>query len=145
MTKDDQPQIITLNPRTSLVSYLKNKNRPQKWCLKNVFSNQNNHLQASEWVSKWISAVTKEWLCVHSVVYNYDVTRTVARMYRPNFYESTCFRCNEIVYQVDRVGPLKDFTFFHSGCFKCAVCGTKLTLKVSFLFHFIYLSAFSAS
>lgn len=51
-------------------------------------------------------------------------------MYRPNFYESTCFRCNEIVYQVDRVGPLKDFTFFHSGCFKCAVCGTKLTLKV---------------
>ncbi|VVC96677.1 unnamed protein product [Leptidea sinapis] len=34
-------------------------------------------------------------------------------MYRPNFYESTCFRCNEIVYQVDRVGPLKDFTFFH--------------------------------
>ncbi|CAH0713129.1 unnamed protein product, partial [Brenthis ino] len=50
-------------------------------------------------------------------------------MYRPNFYESTCFRCNEIVYQVDRVGPLKDFTFFHSGCFKCAVCGTKLTLK----------------
>ncbi|KAJ8963453.1 hypothetical protein NQ318_018935, partial [Aromia moschata] len=50
-------------------------------------------------------------------------------MYRPNFYESTCLRCNETVYQVDRVGPLKDFTFFHSGCFKCAVCGTKLTLK----------------
>ncbi|CAG9834340.1 unnamed protein product [Diabrotica balteata] len=25
--------------------------------------------------------------------------------------------------------PLKDFTFFHSGCFKCAICGTKLTLK----------------
>lgn len=50
-------------------------------------------------------------------------------MYRPNFYESTCLRCNDTVYQVDRVGPLKDFTFFHSGCFKCAVCGTKLTLK----------------
>lgn len=49
--------------------------------------------------------------------------------YRPNFYESTCLRCNETVYQVDRVGPLKDFTFFHSGCFKCAICGTKLTLK----------------
>ncbi|KAI8419832.1 hypothetical protein MSG28_008468 [Choristoneura fumiferana] len=53
-------------------------------------------------------------------------------MYRPNFYESTCFRCSEIVYQVDRVGPLKDFTFFHSGCFKCSVCGTKLTLKTYF-------------
>lgn len=50
-------------------------------------------------------------------------------MYRPNFYENICLRCNETVYQVDRVGPLKDFTFFHSGCFKCAVCGTKLTLK----------------
>lgn len=53
-------------------------------------------------------------------------------MYRPNFYESTCLRCNEIVYQVDRVGPLKDFTFFHSGCFKCVHCGTKLTLKTYF-------------
>lgn len=50
-------------------------------------------------------------------------------MYRMNFYESTCLRCEQTVYQVDRVGPLKDFTFFHSGCFKCAVCGTKLTLK----------------
>lgn len=50
-------------------------------------------------------------------------------MYRPNFYESTCLRCSETVYQVDRVGPLKDFTFFHSGCFKCVHCGTKLTLK----------------
>ena len=26
-------------------------------------------------------------------------------------------------------GPLKDFTFFHSGCFRCVVCGSKLTLK----------------
>lgn len=50
-------------------------------------------------------------------------------MYRSNFYESTCLRCDQIVYQVDRVGPLKDFTFFHSGCFKCSICGTKLTLK----------------
>lgn len=53
-------------------------------------------------------------------------------MYRMNFYESTCFRCGQTVYQVDRVGPLKDFTFFHSGCFKCYVCGTKLTLKTYF-------------
>lgn len=50
-------------------------------------------------------------------------------MYRPNFYESTCLRCKEIVYQVDRIGPLKDFSFFHAGCFKCVHCGTKLTLK----------------
>ena len=26
-------------------------------------------------------------------------------------------------------GPLKDFTFFHSGCFRCVECGSKLTLK----------------
>jgi LIM domain len=50
-------------------------------------------------------------------------------MYRMNFYESTCLRCQQTVYQVDRIGPLKDFSFFHSGCFKCAACGTKLTLK----------------
>jgi hypothetical protein len=53
-------------------------------------------------------------------------------MYRPNFYESTCFRCKEIVYQVDRIGPLKDFTFFHTGCFRCKVCESKLTLKTYF-------------
>lgn len=46
-----------------------------------------------------------------------------------NFYENLCFRCGQTVYQVDRVGPLKDFTFFHQGCFKCSACGTKLTLK----------------
>ncbi|TGZ52936.1 Kyphoscoliosis peptidase [Temnothorax longispinosus] len=57
------------------------------------------------------------------------VRRGAGIMYRPNFYESTCLRCAQTVYQVDRVGPLKDFTFFHAGCFKCAICGTKLTLK----------------
>ncbi|XP_070490202.1 hillarin [Chironomus tepperi] len=53
-------------------------------------------------------------------------------MYRPNFYESTCLRCSETVYQVDRIGPLKDFTFYHTGCFKCKACGSKLTLKTYF-------------
>ncbi|XP_035704265.1 hillarin isoform X2 [Folsomia candida] len=27
------------------------------------------------------------------------------------------------------VGPLKDFSFFHSGCFKCCVCGSRLSLR----------------
>jgi hypothetical protein len=49
-----------------------------------------------------------------------------------NFYENVCFRCGQTVYQVDRVGPLKDFTFFHQGCFKCFTCSTKLTLKTYF-------------
>lgn len=49
-----------------------------------------------------------------------------------NSYESTCLRCGQTVYQVDKVGPLKDFTFYHQGCFKCLLCGTKLTLKTYF-------------
>ncbi|KAK4292050.1 hypothetical protein Pmani_035162, partial [Petrolisthes manimaculis] len=32
-------------------------------------------------------------------------------------------------YQVDRIGPLKDFSFYHTGCFKCYACNSKLTLK----------------
>ncbi|XP_076355928.1 hillarin-like [Tachypleus tridentatus] len=44
-------------------------------------------------------------------------------------YEHTCLRCEQTVYQVDKVGPLKDFSFYHQGCFKCLVCGSKLTLR----------------
>ncbi|KAK7077417.1 hypothetical protein SK128_022119, partial [Halocaridina rubra] len=46
-----------------------------------------------------------------------------------NLYENVCLRCGRTVYQVDRIGPLKDFSFFHTGCFKCHVCSSKLTLK----------------
>lgn len=46
-----------------------------------------------------------------------------------NLYENVCLRCGQTVYQVDRIGPLKDFTFFHTGCFKCSTCNSKLTLK----------------
>ena len=46
-----------------------------------------------------------------------------------NLYENLCQRCARTVYQVDRIGPLKDFTFYHTNCFKCAECGSKLTLK----------------
>ncbi|CAG0888528.1 unnamed protein product [Darwinula stevensoni] len=53
------------------------------------------------------------------------------KMFNPkvNYYENTCFRCGHTVYQVDKIGPLKDFTFFHKGCFKCVVCGTTLSLR----------------
>lgn len=56
------------------------------------------------------------------------------KMFSPkiNYYESSCLRCNSTVYQVDKVGPLKDFTFYHKGCFKCLVCGTTLTLRTYF-------------
>jgi len=46
-----------------------------------------------------------------------------------NLYENLCQRCGRTVYQVDRIGPLKDFTFYHTHCFKCAECGSKLTLR----------------
>jgi len=42
---------------------------------------------------------------------------------------SRCLRCGKTVYPTDKIGPLKDFTFFHSGCFRCFVCGSKLTLR----------------
>ncbi|XP_076353635.1 hillarin-like [Tachypleus tridentatus] len=53
----------------------------------------------------------------------------MAHGYSSGNRESVCLRCNSTVYQVDKIGPLKDFTFFHQNCFKCSVCGTKLTLR----------------
>lgn len=54
------------------------------------------------------------------------------RRYKLSSYEQRCLRCNKTVYQMDKVGPLKDFTFYHQNCFKCRECGTKLTLKTYF-------------
>ena len=52
-----------------------------------------------------------------------------AAMFRATAMENVCFRCKKTVYPTDKIGPLKDFTFFHSGCFRCLVCNCKLTLK----------------
>lgn len=85
------------------------------------------------WLTENRESWSSDWARIESVVH--VLTRNInqhSEMYRPNFYESTCLRCKDIVYQVDRIGPLKDFTFFHSGCFKCKGCGTKLTLKTYF-------------
>ncbi|CAD6192087.1 unnamed protein product [Caenorhabditis auriculariae] len=40
-----------------------------------------------------------------------------------------CNRCGKQVYPTDKVGPLKDSAYFHQGCFKCYICGTRLALK----------------
>ena len=50
-------------------------------------------------------------------------------MFRHSVVENICLRCKKTVYPTDKIGPLKDFTFFHSGCFRCVECGTKLTLR----------------
>ncbi|KAF7635116.1 Kyphoscoliosis peptidase [Meloidogyne graminicola] len=34
-----------------------------------------------------------------------------------------CFRCKRPTYFNDKIGPLKDGTLFHKGCFKCWICG----------------------
>lgn len=57
-----------------------------------------------------------------------DVNAKVS-MFRSNYIESHCLRCKKTVYPTDKIGPLKDYTFFHSGCFRCIECQSKLTLK----------------
>lgn len=61
-----------------------------------------------------------------------NATMMLARRYKWSSYEQRCLRCAKTVYQMDKVGPLKDFTFYHQNCFKCLECGTKLTLKTYF-------------
>ncbi|XP_012937115.1 hillarin, partial [Aplysia californica] len=39
-----------------------------------------------------------------------------------------CQRCNQPVYQQERIGPVND-VIFHKQCFKCCVCGGYLTMK----------------
>lgn len=57
------------------------------------------------------------------------IRSTQARRFAPTTYENVCNRCNNLVYSAEKIGPLKDFTFYHQNCFKCVVCGSKLTLK----------------
>lgn len=53
-------------------------------------------------------------------------------MFKANYMDSNCLRCNKTVYPTDKIGPLKDYSFFHSGCFRCVECSSKLTLKTYF-------------
>lgn len=61
-----------------------------------------------------------------------------------NKMKEPCFRCKRPTYFNDKViillslayhflslqmGPLKDGSMFHKGCFKCWICGTRLSLK----------------
>lgn len=50
-------------------------------------------------------------------------------MFKANYMDSNCLRCRKTVYPTDKIGPLKDYSFFHSGCFRCVECSSKLTLK----------------
>lgn len=57
---------------------------------------------------------------------------TIGQRFGSTSYENSCLRCGKAVWPTDKIGPLKDFTFFHKGCLKCRVCGSKLTLKTYF-------------
>ncbi|KAK5970575.1 LIM zinc-binding domain-containing protein, partial [Trichostrongylus colubriformis] len=41
----------------------------------------------------------------------------------------TGFELNCLILESYAVGPLKDGALFHKGCFKCWICGTRLSLK----------------
>ena len=57
----------------------------------------------------------------------------VITMFKANYMDSNCLRCGKTVYPTDKIGPLKDYSFFHSGCFRCVECSSKLTLKAGFI------------
>ena len=78
-------------------------------------------------VTKWKIKVPKKFR-----INERDLKTEKANMFRTNYVENSCLRCGKTVYPTDKIGPLKDFTFFHSGCFRCVECTTKLTLKTYF-------------
>jgi len=43
-----------------------------------------------------------------------------------------CYRCKRPTFFNDKIGPLKDGVVFHKGCFKCWICGSRLSLKSYF-------------
>jgi len=57
------------------------------------------------------------------------VSHPTTNMFKANYMDNNCLRCRKTVYPTDKIGPLKDYTFFHSGCFRCVECSSKLTLK----------------
>ncbi|XP_076440831.1 hillarin-like [Babylonia areolata] len=46
----------------------------------------------------------------------------------PRASATRCHRCQQPVYQQEKMGPVHD-VLFHKSCFKCASCGLSLTLK----------------
>lgn len=42
-----------------------------------------------------------------------------------------CTRCDNRVYQMEKIGPVNE-VIFHKQCFKCCQCGQHLTLKTYF-------------
>jgi len=61
--------------------------------------------------------------------YPINLNKSAIKMFKANYMDSNCLRCHKTVYPTDKIGPLKDYSFFHSGCFRCVECSSKLTLK----------------
>ncbi|XP_014769685.1 hillarin [Octopus bimaculoides] len=54
--------------------------------------------------------------------------QNLSHIFQPIQERSKCFRCDNIVYQYERAGPVHD-VIFHKQCFRCFTCGHHLTPK----------------
>ncbi|GAB1606427.1 hillarin-like [Argonauta hians] len=55
--------------------------------------------------------------------------QSLSHLFQPMIHErSKCFRCDNIVYQYERAGPVHD-VIFHKKCFRCWTCGQHLNPK----------------
>lgn len=68
----------------------------------------------------------------NAFVYRPPTWRPLLSTLDPSMVKEACKRCKKPVYPTDKVGPLKQGSYFHHGCFKCYICGTRLSLKTYF-------------
>ena len=76
------------------------------------------------------------WVFYNNICYNYSNIQGRKRFKWGNYSKEETIQGRKLYEEIRYVyklflisGPLKDFTFFHSGCFRCVECGSKLTLK----------------
>ena len=61
-----------------------------------------------------------------------EIPKSLSNLF--NTPRDVCQRCQQRVYQVEKVGPVNEVVF-HKQCFRCSVCGQVLSLKTYFTNH----------
>jgi hypothetical protein len=56
------------------------------------------------------------------------MTNPALAMAQFNTAENKCLRCSNLVYALERIGPIKG-NIYHKTCFKCLICDRQLDLK----------------